>query len=295
MFPKIEQVEVVPEKLAASTREAPFVELSFNLLREAGSYVCLAASITGPNPAWDRDQSVVGGNMVRIFKLISGLLDQASQDRLETSVIFARLIFETCVNVRYLVVNFSPELVDSYIRHSLRHERKLNDKIQDSIRQRGGAALPVEERMLKSLERTERIAGVALSRIDLKDKSPWGAKHLHDKAKHVGLGEAYLAAFGGLSHNVHGSWQDIYQYQLATTDDEEAEFRPNLEWARVRPQYLFGLAMIVTGTVGNAARFLGGEYALSQIVDKLSDLELRIKLGSSAHEAYLSKKRWPEI
>ena len=54
--------------------------------------------------------------MVRLLKLLSGFLDQTSQKRRETSEILGRLAFETVVNVRYLIVNFSPALVDSYIR-----------------------------------------------------------------------------------------------------------------------------------------------------------------------------------
>ena len=117
--------------------------------------------------------------MVRLYKLASGLLDQTMQKRAETTVIFARLVFETCVNVRYLVAHFSPELVDSYVRHSLRHERKVLDTIQQSVASRGGTYLPIEDRMLRSLARAERLAGVALSSVDLTDRAPWGGKNLY--------------------------------------------------------------------------------------------------------------------
>jgi hypothetical protein len=264
-FPEIKRVEINRETLAAATKERPFLDLAFNLLIEAGSYVCIGACIMGPSPTWDRHRSIVGGNMVRLYKMMSGLLDQASQHRLETTVIFGRLVFETCVNIRYLVQNASSELFESYIRHSLRHERRLYDRIQSNVKARSGAVLPIEDRMLKSLARTERLAGIALDTVDLRNKAPWGGKNLFDKAEAVGLGQAYLAAFGGLSHNVHGNWQDLYQFHLEVDDVEPPEFKPSLEWSPLRPQHLFALAKIATETVGNASAFLGGEYAVSDL------------------------------
>jgi hypothetical protein len=128
MFPEIERITVDPEKLTAFSREAEFLALSFDLLRETSSYVCISACIIGTAPTWTRNQAVIGGNMVRLFKLLSAFLDQTMQDRLEIGAILARLCFETCVNVRYLVENFSDDLIDSYVRHSLRHEKNPSTK-----------------------------------------------------------------------------------------------------------------------------------------------------------------------
>lgn len=294
-FPKVESVEVDTDALAKLTREEPFIELAFNLLRESAAYVCIGANIMGPRPTWHRHQAVVGGNMARLFKLMCGLLDQASQRRLETTSIMGRLVFETCVNIRYLSLNFSPELFDSYIRYSLRHERRLHDRIQSNVAARSGVVLPIEDRMLKSLARAERLAGISLSSVDLKDKAPWGGKNLYDKAEAVGLENLYLAAFGGLSHNIHGNWQDLYQFHLEAEDSENPEFKPNLGWSRLRPQYLFGLATTATETVENAAGFLGGQYAVDDLKPRLDDLMERVNIGNQAHEAYLQKKTWPEI
>jgi hypothetical protein len=297
MFPDVERIEVDLAAIAEFKSEAAYVDLAFELFKEAAQYVCIATGIRGEGLVWDRDRAVIGGNMVRLYKLASGMLDQAMQDRAETCVIFARLAFETCVNVQYLVANFSPELVDSYIRHSMRHERKLLDTIQENVASRGGTTLPIEDRMLGSLARAERLAGVALSRVDLKDRTPWGGKNLYEKAKAVGLDGAYLAAFGGLSHAVHGSWRSIYQYDLEVGDTEAPpfEFKPRLEWMTPRPQYLFSLALILAGTTCEAAGLLGGEQALSRLEPILEDLQQRIVSADQAHETYLSSKRWPEI
>jgi hypothetical protein len=46
-----------------------------------------------------------------------------------------------------------------------------------------------------------------------------GGKHLRQRAEAVGWDEAYGAVFGGMSHNVHGNWQDLYAYHLDATED----------------------------------------------------------------------------
>jgi hypothetical protein len=69
--------------------------------------------------------------------------------------------------------------------------------------------LPVEDRMLKSIRRAVSAAGVSLDDVDPTDGRPWGGKNAYEKTQDVGLGEAYLAAFGGGSQNVHGNWNEI--------------------------------------------------------------------------------------
>ena len=60
-------------------------------------------------------------------------LDLTSKRREEISFIFARLIFETSVNIRFLIANFSKKLINTYVKSALRHERKLRDVIEANI------------------------------------------------------------------------------------------------------------------------------------------------------------------
>lgn len=293
LFPSIDRIAVEPAAIKGYTRESQFVGLAFNLLREAASYVCVAACTLGSEPTWNREQAALGGNMVRLYKLLSAFLDQTMQDRRETSDILSRLAYETIVNVRYMVAHFSPALIDSYIRHSLRHERRLWDTIQTNLAARDREVLPIEQRMLNSLDRTAEDAGITLDSVDLKDKTPWGGKNLRQKAQDVGLDDAYLAVFSGMSHSVHGAWQDIYQFHLNTNGD--GTFTPNLEWRRPRPQAQFFLALIALDAVHDFFRFIGGDAALDQVRDALEDLRTRVHIADEAHESYLVGKTWPEI
>jgi hypothetical protein len=291
-FPWIEAVRIDLDELARFTSEEDFNAISVSLLVEVGSYATIAACTLGETKLWSRDRAAIGGNLVRLYKLLSAFLDQYCQRRLETSFILARLVFETVVNVSYLIKNYSPELVDSYVRHSLRHERQLRDKVLANIKQRGGSILPIEQRMLNSIERAANFAEVSLDSIDLKDRSPWGGKSFRSKAISIGLDDAYLAMFGGASHYVHGSWQDLHEYHL--TAEQPGSFSPRLKWKSPRPHLALGVGHIVVWTVQLFFEWLSAA-ATEPLREALSDLDERLSIVDRAHEQYLSGREWPAI
>ena len=137
-LPEIDRVSVEPETLRSFRQEDEFVGLGISLMIEIASYACLAAGTTGLEPDWDRDRAVVGGNMVRLYKLTDVFLDQTTKKRSEVVYILARLIFETAITIEYLIRNFSSDLIDLYVRHSFRHERQLRDRIKKNILARKG-------------------------------------------------------------------------------------------------------------------------------------------------------------
>jgi hypothetical protein len=288
----IDRVEVDTAAIAGFTSEEQFTELAVRLMVESASYTCVAACTLGSKPVWDRNQAAVCGNMVRLYKLLDAVLDQTCKRRQEVSFILARLVFETIVNIRFLIQEFSTELIDSYVSFSLRHERKLRDSILHNISKRGGRRLPIEERMLKSINRSASAAGLSLDSVDLTKKGPWGGKNLYEKAEAVGLSEAYLAAFGGASHSVHGNWHELYGNHLHW--DENGGFTPNTGWHIPRPQLLLALCSMVIETLAIYFAFIAGETV--ELVDaQLADLHNRLIVTNDAHEAYLSKRTWPKI
>jgi hypothetical protein len=291
-LPEIERVAVDPEEIAKFNSESEFVKLAVNLMVETTSYVCVGACTMGADPFWDRNHAAICGNMVRLYKLLNSVLDQTCQKRQQTSFILSRLVFETLVNIRYMIKEFSSELIDSYIEYSLRHERKLRDVIQQNIDARNGIILPIEERMLRSISRAATTAGITLDAVDLKQKGPWGGKNLFYKSEAVGLGEAYRALFGGPSHSIHGNWHEIYSNHLIW--DEKGRFTPNLHWHNPRPQVLFATCRLVIDTLEIYFDFMCGKQAVDLFKKPLADLCERIVQADSAHETYLFRKKWPE-
>ncbi|MGU3492923.1 DUF5677 domain-containing protein [Xanthobacteraceae bacterium A53D] len=292
-FPEIDRVDVSTERLSAIKTDREFLGLAVDLMVEAGSYITIALNVLGSDRTWSKEQAAVGGNMVRLYKMFHGVLDQSNQGRGEMCFIFARLAFETTVSLKFLIQEHSASLIDEYIKHSMDHERRLSIRIQENISARGGIVLPIEDRMLKSIDRTLKSAGLTLDELPSKKIKNWGGKNLYEKAQAVGLGGAYLGMFSGPSNNVHGSWGDTYAHHIDTID--VGKFSPNIEWSRPRPQILFAISMISAGLAVEFSTFIGGDDVGSLLLPSVEDLLERIAAADRAHESYLSSKSWPAI
>lgn len=282
--PAVKSVEVDPSVVRGFKSEHEYIGLGVDLLIEAGSYVCIAGNIVPPAGKWNRHEAVLVGHLVRLYKLISALLDQTCQHRRETSFIFARLAVECIVNSMFLIKNDRPEVVQSYIEHSMRHEKRLRDRIRANIAARGGEVWPIEKRMLASIERSAKESGVDLDRID--PPKNWAGKNLFEKAQDVGLEEAYLGAFAGPSHSVHGNWQDLLEYHLEAEDDG---FSPDFEWHAPRPQSLTTVAHLTVITLREFFSEIIGP-AGNAVAEKLPDLYERIQRLAHLHEEFLAAR-----
>jgi hypothetical protein len=271
--------------------EDEFMTLTVGLMIEVGQYVCLASCILpGDRKAWSLKEAILGGHLVRLYKLISAVLDQTCQRRRETTVVFGRMAFECIINLKFLLKNASTKLFESYIHYSLKHEKKLRAAILKNIKARGGETLLIEQRMLNSIDKSFKKSKTSPDQINSKYLKNWGGKNLFDKARDVGLEEAYLAAIGGPSHSVHGNWQELLEYNLK---ENESGFVPSLEWHTPRPQLpnaLSLLAVNVTIEYLNYLRYLSPQK-IEDIIEKLEDLGGRIILFDQLHEEFLSAKQ----
>jgi hypothetical protein len=287
-LPEIEKTEIDPNTIAKFNSEEDFIGVAVCLLIETGSYVILVGNLLPyETKAWNSDQAAVGGHFVRLYKLISAILDQTCQHRREIAFMFARMAFECIINMSFILKNYSPELVLSYKSYSLKHEKKLMNRINENIKQRGGEVLPIEDRMLKSINHSFRVSGVEPEQIKAKELRDWGNKNIYQKAKDVGLGEAYLAAFGGPSHGIHGNWQDLLEYHLKS--DEHGHFTPDFEWHRPRPQYLNVVTLQAAEVSKQYVAWLGFQE-IEKLTEALSELQERVLTLDSAHEKWLNQQ-----
>ena len=285
-LPKIKKVIIDPEIIKRFKVEDDFTRLSLDIMIEVGSYICVAANIfPAKTKAWDLNWAIVGGHLVRLYKLISAMLDQTCQRKRETSFIFSRLAFECIINLRYLIKHESDELFKSYRKYSLQHEYKLYKKISENIKKRSGKELDIERRILNSIEKSFQVSGISMGEIRSLKLKNWGRKNILEKASDLELEDAYLASFGGGSHTIHGNWQDLLEYHLEET--ENGYFMPVFDWHQPRPQLLNVIALYSTETVIEYLNYID-EGSIKDVEGELINLKERILLLDNLHEKFLS-------
>ena len=223
-----------------------------------------------------------------MFKLMCFVLGESVEDRAELLSVLTRLLAECVINLRFLVLNRSDDLINSYVAYSLQHEKELGDLIKSNIGKRAGEELPIERRMLNSISRTFENSCFPEPSLPAKKIKNWGNKNLFERAKEVDLGQAYLAIFGGPSRNVHGGWQDLIQFHLELVGP--GEFKPNMKFARPRPQPIFSLTHLISETLFGYATSL--EHAsLEPVLARIADLDRRNGVASRLHEQFLIANR----
>ena len=287
---KLPRTKVNVEEIKKFNSEEQFISLAVELLKEVGQITVIlscAYRLDEKNDPkkWTRNEAILGGLMIRISKLQMGLLDQICQKRLEIAMILFRCLAETLINLRYLLKRNSEEIFDEYIEYSLREEKRLLNKINQNIDRRGNE-LPIETRMKQSINRAFQISSFSSTQVDEKKWKPWGEK-IYERAKSIGMEEAYFALFSLPSHAVHGNWQDLITYHL---EHENGEFSPKTRWGYPKPQPLF-----VAGLLSAETNILYLDEIIPECPDKkqmsklLDDIILRIRTADELHEQFLQK------
>lgn len=268
--------------------EGDYIGLAIDLVIEAGSYTCVAANIFKNHEMhWTRNEAILGGHLVRLYKLLDSLLDQTCKHRRETSIVIARLVFECIVNLRYMISNASDDLFHSYRTYSLQHELKLLERIEANISAREGVSLPIEERMVKSILASFEASAITRQDVASNRQKNWSGLNLYERARKIGLEYAYLAAFGGGSHSIHGNWQDLLEYHLEKIDDNS--YRPYIDWHMPRPQILEALVTLVADALADYVTFFTDDNA-PDFIDRLNDLKDRTNKLSTLHEGFLVRR-----
>jgi len=194
-------------------------------------------------------------------------------------------MIESIITLQYLVRQGTQLDYDEYQWQSLQHARRTIDRIDQNVLTRGGNKLPIEVRLRAAALRRFEQCGLAPDSVPTKRIRDWGGKNLYERAKAVGLGEAYLGIYAGPSHSVHGGWLDLVRHHLAKS--EEGRWQPNWDPAVVRPQLLNSLSRL---SVEAYASYVGNLAAAgtATILSRLDELVRRVQLADDLHEAFLN-------
>ncbi|MFC1590414.1 DUF5677 domain-containing protein, partial [Candidatus Omnitrophota bacterium] len=138
----LKKVEVKTKDVQSYKSEDQFTGLAVELLKEAGIIISIVAcsyrldAVNKPRK-WKRNEAILGGLAIRISKLLQGVLDQTCQNRREIAEILFRCLAESAINLKYLIKASSDKAFEEYIDYSLREEKRLLNRIEKGIVNRG--------------------------------------------------------------------------------------------------------------------------------------------------------------
>ena len=292
---KFNKIELDENVICQYIHESQFMEVCVELFKEIGNITIIISNIMNQDDDGNvikltRNEAIIIGNIVRLSKLIVAFIAEICEKRAEISDILSRCIFENLINLNYfLKYKNDNSIFDDYVLSSLKTEIKLYNDINKNISQRG-FVVPIEDRMLKSIEITVSESDFKIDEV-LETKKKF--KSIYEKARDVFGEKSYLYLISLPSHAVHGNWQELLVHNLII--DKEG-FLPNDDWSHPRPQTINAIAKFSIEFLIN--------YIKSELVecnDKEFLLELlqyhydtNIKLNS-LHEQFLTNKQKGKI
>jgi hypothetical protein len=272
--------------------EEKFMFLLIRLMEEIRHLILIVSSLVPAKKdltrirGWDRNKAILCAHLVRIGKLLVGIIDMAKSKRRELLEIFIRCTFESVVNLQYLIKTNSDKMFERFVKYSLRTEKNLLEIINQNIKKRG-YPIPIENRMLDSIQASFRDSGISPEEIDKKRDSTWGGNILNRAAKLGLLNEVYLGGFAFPSHSVHGNWEDLLAHHLFK---DETGFYPCHDWHPPRPQQLEGVGFLVLEAIRCYLDHLNFRFAeKTELIQYIDDLKERILIISQCHEEFLQR------
>lgn len=280
--------EVTEEVLRKCSEGPHFTELAFNLYRETGRLLLVCAHSylgqPGSQITLKLEQAICAGLLVRIAKFMVAVVQVGDQaDRGEVIMALNRCITESAVNLRFLVLKDS---YDEFIKSGLSVERELYDLILSNVAARGGDVLPIETRMLESIQRAFDRSGYKLEDVSARFQQ-WGGG-MRNRLKEIGWTEAYVSLERIPSHAVHGTWVDLLLHHLKRADEG---FAPDPTWSSIDTRYLSPVCLVVLAAARDYLNtFLGNLPELQPVYVRIDDLTQRILMVSGAYEEWVAGK-----
>ena len=287
-------VAVTDEALQECVTKGLFSPLALELYEEAATVlaVCSHLYVTSSpeESALPRNQAVCAGLLVRITKFMAAVASLVSQKSDCADVVFAlnRSITESATNLHFLVLKSEDRFFDQFVSFSLSSERELYDVIKKNITERGGETLPIEQRMLNSIDRVCQLSGVAISDVQPKMHN-WGGG-LRNRMIAIGKGDAYAMQQRIPSHAVHGTWVDLALHHL--TEAENMSFRPDLTSSRVDSRLMLPICILVLAAACTYVEAFFSQLPEAEpLFERITDLTQRIMTVDEAHEESINSRK----
>jgi len=197
-----------------------------------------AGMISEGKDGYNREDAVIVGLFVRLCKLYDTLCWHAAENHAEIVQIFVRLIFESSINLEYLMTN-GKKSIENFIFISY---KATKENYEDLIKKKEGRELTgIEKRILAKIERQLQEDEVDIEKLCTNKNWRVDGKSFKNILKELNFEGAYSYIFGNGSSYVHGDWKDLKANHL---DYKQEQYYPRLEHDRVDPRYLCPASVI---------------------------------------------------
>lgn len=259
--------------------KSDLTKIAFELYRETAVVVALTAHLSEAigleNGVVPLGQAIEVGLIVRIAKFMKSVLALTSDpvgEHGEVILALNRCVTEATVNLIFFCTAATDDDVERFIKSSLESERDQVLQIRENIAQRG-SELPIETRMLNSINRIFRNSGI--SNVDELNTLP-RYKNFKKILTAINLERSYTLLQGISSHAVHGTWVDLILHHLEETANG---FKPKSESLGVDGRLLSPVNLFV---------LMGVEcFIMKQFSENYEDVTLLMERVSSLIERSL--------
>jgi hypothetical protein len=270
------------ETLKAAVSDEPFIEASFELIKETAIIAVRVSSIVFPQPL-SRNNAILFALMLKSAKLLSANLELAIKFGEERQMALIRELFECLTVLDYLLADQDGSRFEAYVTYSLATDKAALETYISNAKKRG-EQLPIESDMEVSIRKTAEFAGI--SSIDgLPGKKHAGWPNIEAMlGEHAGY--AYPAYRGG-SSVIHTGWADLLRNYLTPV---EGGFELLFEQRGPGPEPMYASALYVSTVMDNFLRRID-EQAWTILQEKITNLQDRIMRVGEDHSAFRNRQR----
>lgn len=216
------------------------------------------------------NEATVVGLLTRIVKLFKESVDYYSANKLEMYLIFYRLIYESFVVMKYLIVNGENSQrnfrLASYSNAYKRYEKLKEVKSQTN---------PIVKEQLIKIENKIKADGFTFDDLNKKNNKLDG-KNFRSINSEVEEDWLYDFTYGVGSSSVHGDWQDVINNHIIKNGEA---YYGNLTYRKSNCKALVPLISIVIECITEFFKWI--DYKNEKIQTGLSNID------TIAHDAYL--------
>jgi hypothetical protein len=204
------------EEMQRCRNTGDYKPILFEWYKYVGKWANLIGHIEPTSPAFrpvnPQHYHILVGLLNRCTRLMLSNVALSHEGKFgETTAILDRCIFESAVKIIWLCHSSTQEEFDRYIADGLKTEFEFKDHIAAAIAANNGEALPIESRMLSSIERHVAASGMTESQA----RSTPKLRDIASMLDALGFGRIFYVIGQKIgSHHVHGTWSSLYLYYL---------------------------------------------------------------------------------